>query len=257
MSQSPKQESRPFISIVMPTYNQKHFIGKAIQSVLDQTYQNWELIVVNNFSTDQTKTVVEDFANKGVIAASRNLAIQNARGALIAFLDSDDYWDSSKLTLCLSKIGEGYDLVCHGEYFFKDGSDELIPTKYGPEACCTFAKLLISGNCLSTSAIVLKKQVLDKIGLFDEDKRLNTAEDFDLWLRAAQAGTKIGIVDEMLGYYRLHSGSASASNLKNAKATVNVLEKYTSAAGLGILTKFKAAVFRLRVRLFIARKSFT
>ena len=91
----------PLISIVMPTFNQERFIGKAIQSVIEQSYETWELIVVNNFSCDSTKAVIEafkdprikiiDFANNGVIAASRNLAIKKSIGTLIAFLDSDDY----------------------------------------------------------------------------------------------------------------------------------------------------------------------
>lgn len=255
--------NQPLVSIVMPTYNQERFIGKAIQSVLDQTYQNWELIVVNNFSTDQTKSIVEgfseprvkmiDFANQGVIAASRNLAIKSASGAFIAFLDSDDYWTPTKLALCLAKIDQGFDLVCHGEYFFSDGSEAFKPTEYGPESDCGFAKMLAHGNCLSTSAIVVKKSVLDAVGVFDENRIYNTAEDFDLWLRVSRSGYKVGILSDMLGYYRIHAGSASASNLKNAKATLAVLEKYKHEKKLSWLDQLKSLLFRTRVRVFIWR----
>lgn len=251
------------VSIVMPTYNQDRFIGKAIQTVIDQSYPHWELIVVNNFSTDTTKSVVEsfqdqrikviDFANGGVIAASRNLAIKMSAGSLVAFLDSDDYWSREKLSSCLAKLASGYDLVCHGEYFFSDGSEAFVPTTYGPESNCRFLDLLSNGNCLSTSAIVVKKSLLEKIGFFDETKLLNTAEDFDLWIRAAKSGARIGILDEMLGYYRLHSTSASASQVRNAKASLAVLDKYSGDRSLSLYGWMKAAMYRTRVRFFIVR----
>jgi glycosyltransferase involved in cell wall biosynthesis len=253
----------PLVSIVMPTFNQEGFIRKAVQSVIDQSVENWELIVVNNFSTDNTLDVVEsfrdprikliDFANNGVIAASRNLGITKSSGDLIAFLDSDDYWHKEKIKLSLKKIAQGYDLVCHGEYFFTDGSDNFVPTKYGPEHLCTPHHLLTHGNCLSTSAIVVKRSVLNRTGLFDENKMLNTAEDFDLWLRIVCSGTRIGIIDDMLGYYRLHTTSASASKVRNARATLEVLKKNTNSIKLNLWTKLGAAIFRARISFFIWR----
>ena len=110
-----------------------------------------------------------------------------------------------------------------------------------------------SGNCLSTSAIVLKKSLLEKIGLFDETKILNTAEDFDLWIRAAKSGAKIGILDDMLGYYRLHLTSASASALRNATATLAVLKKYGDDAGLSMRERIKIRTYRARVSFFVLR----
>lgn len=249
----------------MPTYNQERFIGKAIATVVTQTYKNWELIVVNNFSTDKTKEVVAsfqdprirliDFANNGIIAASRNHAMQKSSGEVIAFLDSDDYWLPEKLQKSLDKLREGFDLICHGEFYFQDHNGEFSPHKYGPEAHCTFEHMLLNGNCLSTSAIMVKRSVLDQSGLFDECKPFNTAEDFDLWLRIAELGAKIGITDEMLGYYRLHSGSASASNLKNAKATLAVLEARAQKAALSAKVRVMAFFRRTRVWFFIVRLS--
>lgn len=264
LSSSPSSDAAS-VSIIMPTYNQDQFIGKAIASVLEQTYGAWELIVVNNFSTDGTRQVVEafadsriklfDFANLGIIAASRNFGIKESKGSLIAFLDSDDYWHPEKLKHCLEKIKSGYDMVCHGEYFFKDGSDKFIATQYGPENRCRFEAMMTRGNCLSTSAIVVKKSVLDLTGLFDESLDLVTAEDFDLWLRAAKSGIKIGIIDLMLGYYRLHSSSASASNVRNAAATLAVLEKNGPDHRNGIIAKICGLVFKFRIKFFIWRKS--
>ena len=111
------------------------------------------------------------------------------------------------------------------------------------------------GNCLSTSAIVVKKSVLDLTGLFDERLDLVTAEDFDLWLRAAKSGIKIGIIDLMLGYYRLHSSSASASNVRNAAATLVALKKNIFDDTASVFMRFGAACFRLRIKFFIWRSS--
>ena len=98
----------PLISIVIPTYNRADLIPKAIQSVLDQTYQNWELIIVDNYSDDGTKEVIESFKDSrismlllprtGSVAASRNMGVHHSKGEWVAFLDSDDWWFPTKLS---------------------------------------------------------------------------------------------------------------------------------------------------------------
>lgn len=251
------------VSIVMPTFNQDRFIGKAIQSVLDQTHTNWELLIINNFSTDKTRDVVAsfadtrikifDFANDGVIAASRNFAMTQSSGECIAFLDSDDYWAPEKISKCMSKLSAGFDLVCHGEYFFQDGISDFKPRKYGPETGCVFERMMSKGNCLSTSAIIVKKSILDQVGFFDENKIFNTAEDFDLWLRIVKMPARIGIIDEMLGYYRLHSASASALQVRNAKATLEVLKKHVLEHNLSFKGHLLALWYQYRIRFFILR----
>ncbi len=111
------------VSVVIPTYNHARFLGRALQSVLDQTYTNWEAIVVDNHSQDNTDEVVQRFAcgrftllkihNNGVIAASRNMGIRAAKGEWIAFLDSDDWWKPNKLQVCFEHINNNVDLVYH------------------------------------------------------------------------------------------------------------------------------------------------
>ena len=95
-------KSKPFVSVVIPTYNHAKFLGKALESVIYQTYRNWEVIVIDNKSTDGTRQVIENYkdpriqyfkiSNDGIIAKSRNLGINVAKGEWIAFLDSDDWW---------------------------------------------------------------------------------------------------------------------------------------------------------------------
>ena len=125
----------PLVSVVIPTYNHAHFLGRALQSVIDQTYTNWEVIVIDNHSTDNTDGVVISFSeprirlikinNDGVIAASRNLGIRDAKGDWIAFLDSDDCWYSQKLKVIMATIAvdDSYDVVSNDELMinFKTG----------------------------------------------------------------------------------------------------------------------------------------
>ena len=103
--------SSPMVSVIIPTFNQAELLQKALQSVSNQTFQDWEAIVIDNHSQDTTKEIVESmndsrisyevFSNQGIIAASRNLGINLAKGNYIAFLDSDDLWYPSKLSTCL------------------------------------------------------------------------------------------------------------------------------------------------------------
>src|SRR6478736_9323873 len=118
------------VSIIVPTYNRAHLIGETIQSVIDQSYINWELIIVDDGSTDDTKKKVEEFNDKriryffiehtGLIGAVRNFGMKNTRGELIAFLDSDDLWLSNKLEYQLSLLKEypqAAFVFGHGKHF--------------------------------------------------------------------------------------------------------------------------------------------
>lgn len=225
------QNDSPLVSIVMPSYNYGHLINLAITSIINQTYKNWELIVVDNTSVDNTTEVVEEFSdsrikliqvnNCGVIALSRNIGIKHSNGKLIAFIDSDDIWYPDKLRLAVDKLLAGYDLVCNGELWVNHDpvmgwSRKVI---YGPECKANFEQLLFNGNCISTSAVVVRREVLLEAGLFDESVELVTAEDYHLWMKIAQKSKKIIFLKDILGEYTIHPQSNSAALLKNMIAT--------------------------------------
>lgn len=220
------------VSIVMPTYNHADYIGKALDSVIAQSYKNWECIVVNNHSVDNTVEIVEsyrdprirlfNFSNHGVIAASRNYGIRQAAGELVAFLDSDDIWYSDKLSECLLKIGEGYDLVCHGEKWTSRRSTRDV--YYGPGRRATAGMLLFQGNCISTSAVVVSRKYLIRLDGFCEHADMVTAEDYDLWLRLAEAGVRIGFINKLLGEYNIHGDNLSGSVIRNMQAVMQVVK---------------------------------
>ena len=227
--------SAGLVSIVIPTFNQASYLAEALTSVTKQTYNDWEAIVVNNFSTDETSDLVlgwddsrvrlVNFANNGIIAESRNLAISQARGEFIAFLDSDDTWEESKLSKSVDVLRAGSDLVCHAERWFGGGTRDRV-VRYGPASRSTYDSLLLDGNCISTSAVVVRHDVLERVGKFRTHPNFVTTEDYDLWLRISQGGYKISFIDEVLGSFRRHASSASSATTRHLQAELAVLEDH-------------------------------
>ena len=226
---------QPFVSVIMPTYNHAKFIGKAIESVLNQTYPNFELIIIDNYSEDETEKIVasyEDdriiylkFRNNGIIAASRNHGIKHSHGEYIAFLDSDDFWLEKKLELVtdyIKKVPE-VDIVCHDEWLQTDKAGKKRLT-YGPYT--TYRNILFNGNCISTSATVVRRQKILNVDGFSEDMRFRGVEDYDLWLRLALAGCRIEYLHKILGVY-LACGQGFTNNIAlHNQHAMNVLEAH-------------------------------
>ena len=240
----------PLVSVVIPTFNHAPLLKIALQSVIAQTFTNWEAIVVNNFSTDATVEVVEslndsrlkliNFSNNGVIAASRNVGIKMATASYIAFLDSDDIWYPEKLQKCSEQIFAGYNFVNHGELWInEDGSKREV--MYGPVSQAEYSKLLYRGNCISTSATVIEKSLIENVGSFDEDPALITTEDYDLWMRIAAMNPKICFIPEILGQFNRREGSASSGVIKHLASELKVLNKH-------FLTQPKTLLNRTRMR---------
>jgi len=226
----------PVVSVIIPTYNQADLLQKALQSVINQTFPDWEAIVIDNYSEDNTKEVVENLQdhriiyktihNQGIIAASRNLGIHCAKGDYIAFLDSDDLWYPLKLSECLKKMQQGKEIVCHRLWIRKDGilQNKLIPT---PSYQNFYKTLLYKGNSvIATSAVMIKKQCFDRCGVFSEDPGMVTAEDYELWLRLTKSNIRWGFIPEVLGEYTVHSKNASSDVRKQMLAEEKVVIKY-------------------------------
>ena len=198
----------PFFSVVIPTYNHAHFIGRAIQSVLNQSYTNWEILVIDNNSIDNTEYVINSFNdnrikllkinNYGIIAASRNKGILNSKGDWVAFLDSDDLWYPQKLQKIVEniEINQDYHVFSVDEYMVYENSKKKKELKYGPYKKDNYYKFLIlNGNKLSPSATVVRKDILLKKNiLFNENKEFITVEDYDFWLQIAYNGFKFKFI---------------------------------------------------------------
>ncbi len=168
----------PEVSVVIPTYNYAHFLKKCLESLVSQEFTNWEALVINNFSTDDTVEVVGGFSDKrirlvnfrnnGVIAASRNKGIGLAASDLIAFLDSDDIWYPGKLRASLEGLNAGADLTCHGMRYMVNGR-HWKDAAYKARTKSDFFRLLYKAPHIFTSSVVVRKQHLLETGGFDEN----------------------------------------------------------------------------------------
>lgn len=226
------------VSVVIPTYNHAHFLGRALQSVLHQTYVDWEVIVVDNHSEDNTDEVIARFAdprirvfkihNNGVIAASRNLGIRMARGEWIAFLDSDDCWYPAKLeTAMLTAAGNPCDVISNDELMvdIKTGAKRIL--RHGPYESNFYETLLVQGNRLSPSATTIRREFLLRHGLgFGESPDFATVEDYDLWLNLARENARFTFVREVLGEYVIHSTNNSSGLERHWKNTEALLRHH-------------------------------
>ena len=242
----------PLVSIVIPTYNHAPMLQRALATVVEQTFQNWNAIVVNNFSTDNTLEVVTafndpriqcvNFRNNGVIGASRNEGISLATGKYVAFLDSDDTWFPTKLEQCVEILESGSDLVCHAEYWIDEsGKSRLVA--YGPSEAATHHNLIYNGNRISTSATVVRTALLKEVHGFDVSPELISTEDYDLWIRLAAKSDKFAFISEPLGEYHRHDNNVSANIEKHLAAELALLAKHFSAN-----TRFENMIARRRRR---------
>lgn len=229
----------PFFSVIVPTYNQADFLRVALKSILDQTFQNFEVIVVNNFSSDHTLDVVRetedprvraiDFRNHGVIGAGRNVGIRAAKGGYIAFLDSDDTWNDKKLEQVSDVISAdpSVGLICHDQEIIRDGKIAR-QSHYGPPdgfRGSLHDYLIFVGNCVSTSATVVAKRYLDQVGAFSEDEALVTVEDYDLWVRLSEV-CPFHFIRGVLGTQTFHSSSSSANAELHLRGGLAILKKH-------------------------------
>lgn len=227
-----------FFSIILPTFNHSFYLEYAIKSVLSQTYPNWELIVVNNFSSDNTIDVVNkfidarirlvNFANNGIIASSRNYGISLSQYDILAFIDSDDTWYQDKLERMDFLLADCVDLICHSEHWLLSGNVQRT-VHYGPFHVSDFKSLLFRGNCFSTSSVVVRKSVVLSVGCFSEDQSFVTAEDYDLWLKISLYTRNILFFNIPLGTYLVHPGSASSSIDKHLSAILSVFRHHSAS----------------------------
>lgn len=224
----------PLVSIIIPTYNQADFLQECLRSVIDQSYSFWEAIVVNNFSDDHTLDIVRkfederihvlNFANQGVIAASRNRGVNQAKGSLIAFLDSDDVWHKDKLQCCVDAFfNNEVDIICTDVLLFDNKGYKrhyYAPKKF------SYLRILFSTNKIVTSSVVIKRDVFIQEKGFNEHVDIITCEDYDLWLRLAYKKNIFLSIHRILTYYRLNETGASKNCEKHLKANLNVLKKH-------------------------------
>lgn len=211
------------VSIVMPNYNGAPYIRETVASVLAQSYENWELLFVDDCSSDNSLEIIRSFsderiqilstqANSGA-ARARNVAIEAARGKYIAFLDSDDLWFPDKLSRQLTFMEENGYVFTFGDYEVIDGQGKQLALFQPRLDSCTYPDVL-RHNYIGCLTALYNAQVLGKV-LMPEDaiKR----EDLACWLAILKKTEKAYCLHEVLAQYKVHANSVSSNKLKMMK----------------------------------------
>lgn len=204
----------PLVSVIIPAYNAAHFLSETINSVLSQTYQNIELLIVDDGSADDSAALVKGFEDERIrywhkknsgVSDTRNFGIIQAKGAYIAFLDADDLFlphNLEKKVLFLENNRE-IDLVHSAEVRFDSNTGSERALVHGSGGSVLEKLLSMSGSVIhSPSSVLVRKKLLEKTGGFDT--RLSTSADWDMWVRFATE-TGFGYLPEPLVKYRVHA----------------------------------------------------
>lgn len=223
------------ISVIIPAYNQGHYLGEAIQSVLDQTYPDFEVIVVDDGSTDKTAQVACSFSDPRVryihqenrgLSAARNTGILRSNGEYLTFLDSDDLFVADKLETLLNAMQRDPELgFVAGQAVLIDENALPLGKVFDTPLPENPAHLLL-WNPLHVCSVLLRRDWQQKVGLFDES--LQAYEDWDMWLRLARAGCRMGWVPHPVSLYRFHTRQMTRDKERMTAATFAVLKKVYS-----------------------------
>lgn len=231
----------PFFSVIIPTFNNAHIIGKTIKSVLNQSFTNFEIIIIDDGSTDNTSETIDaindnritykKIKNFGGPSRPRNIGVSLSKSNWICFLDSDDLWKFNKLEVCYNNINIDVDLIYHDMKIV--GSTYLKQNRYIKARKLTSPivnDLMINGNCIANSSVVVRKAMLYKVGSINESKEMIAAEDFNTWLKIARISEKFIHIPLVLGDYLEHfNGISKADVYSPYKAStlefINLLNK--------------------------------
>lgn len=208
----------PLVSVVIPAYNHAAYLTETIRSALNQTFRDFEVVVVDDGSSDDTPDVAASFgeeiryirqANSGM-AGSRNTGIQAARGQFIGFLDDDDLWEPTYLAEVMSIMQSDHEIAaCYVGVQIIDGDGELLSQVSTKTVLSgTLYDVLIDGGFFPPSTVTVRKTCLNEVGLFD--RNLQGYADWDMWLRISRRFRIVGI-PRVLVRYRVHHGGLSSN----------------------------------------------
>lgn len=201
----------PKVSVIIPAYNKAELTCRTINSVLSQTYQDLEVIVVDDGSKDSTRQVLSVFGNKiryvykdnGGACSARNEGIRQSKGQYLAFIDCDDLYQQQKIDTCVNYLEKHphFGLV-HTAAYFIDNEDRIVGLYNHPRSQKQgwVSQRLILGNYICNSTAFIRRNILDEAGVFDES--IFPPADWDMWLRLADV-TQVGYIPEPLTKYRV------------------------------------------------------
>ncbi|MEW5805352.1 MAG: glycosyltransferase [Patescibacteria group bacterium] len=250
------------VNVIIPTFNHGNYLPQAIDSVLSQSYQEIEVIVVDDGSTDNTRGIVEGYLKKypnkiryfyqknAGQGNACNLGIQESRGEFVAFLDADDLWVREKLEKQLKEIREkNLDLCYSDAEYFGEGRlsgkkfSDLVEFFTGREVL----KELIKNNFIVNSSVVLKRSLIETVG--PQNERLKRARDYEYWLRTAILKFNFGFVNMVLVRFRVDSGYSSKNKRKTLLSLIYIYLKLLSDKEIYLQNLFGLVVRMILVNL--------
>mgnify|MGYP000426178385 FL=1 len=246
-----KEENIPLVSVVVPCYNHEKYVKETIESIINQTYKNIELIVIDDGSKDGSVQVIQEMAdkygftfihrpNKG-LSATLNEGIKLSKGKYFSAIASDDILFLEKIEKQVKfmesnpKYGMCYGKIVYFEDSIKNTSEYSNSNKQG----WVFDDLLNYGCFIPAPSTFMRKEVFETVGEYDENLWI---EDWDMWLRISQK-YQVGYIDEYLAYYRKHDTNISSQSLKMYKAEKQILEKYKDYENFDNVIKNKKIVW--------------
>ena len=210
----------PLVSVVIPTFNRAAILRNTLNSLLQQTFNNFEVIIADDGSSDDTGSLVNEYVQQlnitylylphsGLPSVARNEAIRVANAPYIAFLDSDDSWLPQKLSESIKYLNRGYEFIHHDASIIYDSmkskNSKILPSRQLRSPI--HQSLITSGNPIITSTVVVEKKLLLEAGFFNEDPKLRCGEDYDLWLRIAFLTNRFKHISQAYTNYMVSRGS--------------------------------------------------
>ncbi|MBK9223685.1 MAG: glycosyltransferase [Flavobacterium sp.] len=219
-------------SIIIPCYNQAHFLKDCIDSIQEQQYSNWEAIVVNDGSPDNTNEVVKQLNKEdsrirlvekinGGLSSARNTGINAAVGNYFIFLDADDLIINDCLVEYEKIINDGQELIQSDYLCFIENRNDVLFRRTNIPKYDDFLKSILHANVGPVNGFVVSKNIITKVGYFDE--KLTSCEDWDFWIRCAKLGFKPFVVNKTLAAYRFVPGSMGKNALRMLEQGIRVI----------------------------------
>ena len=259
-------KSNELISIIMTCHNGESFLEEAVQSIINQTYQNWELIFFDNFSNDKSQEILSSFKEKRIkyfktnelvnLGTIRKLSYSKCNGSFICFLDVDDYWSEEKLEKQIRKFESNNKTDVVYSNFFRIEKDKVNKNRmdfYKGFILKEIMKSYFEGFPLTPwLTLMIKKSSIDKLD-HSFDIRTHISSDFDFIIRLAEF-SNFDYVEEHLAYYRLHANNESKNNNKELDDLVYIMWKYQQNKKINKLFFYRNFELKIYLKYLIHKK---
>ena len=238
-----RRNQHPRVSVVIPNYNRAGDLQRCLDSLVAQTFDDFEVLICDDGSTDNSAEVAAGFSDRldltyetaenfGGPARPRNRGIARARAPFVAFLDSDDWWSPEKLANSVPILEAGADVVYHDLYIVRSPLQQVFDAKVesSQPRVPMFRSLLCTGISIPNSSVVVRKSLLEQIGGVCEERNLISVEDYDTWVSIARLTERFVRLEACDGYYWLGGGNISAASPRQQSRIKALYERH-----LGVL----------------------